>query len=586
MYAGKYLNKTEKWIVGICFAAIILNVVFLGANFYRTHLRIIPVKGGDYAEGAIGSVKYVNPLYSNASDIDSDLTKLVYSSLFKRNGKAELENDLAESYEISSDGKSYAVKIRQDAVWHNGSAVTADDVVFTFEAIKNIKYKSPLRAAFSGVEIFKDGDYAVKFNLSEPYAAFLDILNFGIMPQELWQQIEPSAASLADLNLRPIGSGAYKFKSFTKDRYGNIKTYVLARNERYYGQIAYINTISFKIFGNSQEAISSLNNNLVDGISYLAANDKNQIAASDSLNFYNLDFPKFSIVFFNQKSNPFLADKKTRQALAYAIDKNQIIEKAALGNAQAIDGPIRAESFAYFNEIKKYGYDIATSSRLLAEAGWKTVELTEQDIAKAGDELNSKDEVVKKQAEAKIKIGAGKWLAKNNDFLAVKLDTSDNPEYAVAAELIAKFWNSMGVKTEINIMPAGQFHSDIIKPRNFQALIYGEMAGADPDPYVFWHSSQIGHLGLNIAGYANKEIDKLLEEGRMNSDIKIRAEKYKKFQEIMVEDEPAIFLYSNNYIYVQSKKIKGFNIKSIVSPSDRLESANQWHIKTGKKIVW
>ncbi|MFH1255321.1 MAG: ABC transporter substrate-binding protein [bacterium] len=585
-YVGKYLNPAERLAVNICLAAIILSLIFLAAGFYKTHLRLIPVNGGDYAEGSVGSIKYINPLYSTVSDLDSDITALVYSSLFKRNENAELAGDLAEGYEISPDGKTYTIRIRTDAIWHNGGKLTVDDVIFTFEAIKNIRYKSPLRSSFTGVEILKVNEQTIKFSLAEPYAAFLDLLNFGILPQELWQQIEPSSASLADLNLKPIGSGMYKFKSLVKDKYGNIKTYILTRNDNYYGQAAYISNISFKLFGNSQEAISALNNNLIDGVSYLSESDKSHVVAQDSLNFYNLNFPKLTVVFLNGKSNPALADKKVRQALAYAIDKSKIIEQATAGNARIIDGPILPNSFAYNNEIKKYNYDAAASSRLLAEAGWKAVELTEEDIAKANEDSASQDEAVKKQAEAKIKMGAGKWLAKDNNYLSVELSTVDNHEYGGAAELIAGFWNDIGVKTEVKLIPANQIQIDAIKPRDFNALIYGEMAGADPDPYVFWHSTQIGQSGLNISDYANKEADQLLEQGRLTNDIKTRVEKYKRFQEIISEDEPAIFLYSPNYTYVQSKKIKGFNIKNIVSPSDRFGLAGLWYMNTGKKIVW
>lgn len=586
-YVKKYLNPAEQLAIGVCLVVILFSSIFLAARFYKTHLQIIPVAGGDYIEGAIGSIKYINPLYSGVSDLDSDIAELVYSSLFKRNGNAELVNDLAEGYEVSQDGKSYTIKIRLDAVWHNGSNVTVDDIIFTFEAIKNIKYKSPLRAVFTGVEIVKVDDKTIKFNLAEPYAAFLDLLNFGILPQELWQQIEPTSASLAELNLKPVGSGKYKFKSLIKDKSGNIRTYILTRNENYYGSGVYINTVSFKLFGNLQEAILALNNNLIDGLSYLPEQDRNQVVAQDALNFYNLSLPKLSAIFFNVKSNPALADKKVRQALAYAIDKNKIVNEVMAGNARVIDGPILPNSFAYNNETKKYSYSTATSSRLLAEAGWKIAELTAADLTQANKDLTAKkDEAVKKQAEVKIKMGVGRWLIKDNNYLAVTLTTVDNQEYGQAAELIAKFWNDINIKTEVNLVPANQIQVDIIKSRNFNALIYGEITGADPDPYAFWHSSQIGQSGLNIADYANKEVDRLLEDGRLSSDIKARQEKYKKFQEIIAEDEPAIFLYSPNYTYIQSKKIKGLSIKSIILPSDRFGDIGQWYINTGKKIIW
>jgi peptide/nickel transport system substrate-binding protein len=585
-YIKKYLSQAERLVIGSCLMVILLSSLFLAVRFYKTHLQIIPAAGGDYIEGVVGSIKYINPLYSTVSDVDSDIASLVYSSLFRRGENAQLVNDLAESYQMSQDGKIYTIKIKADAAWHNGSPLAVDDIIFTFQAIKNSDYKSPLRARFSGVEIEKIDDKTVRFNLAEPYAAFLDLLNFGILPQELWQQIEPTSASLAELNLKPVGSGAYKFKSLVKDKSGNIRTYNLVKNDNYYGQPAYLNTISFKLFGNFQEAISALNNNLINGISYLPEQERGQVVAQDSLNFYNLNLPKLSAIFFNSKSSLALMDKRVRQALAYAIDKNKIVNEVMAGNARIIDGPILPNSFAYNNEIKKYDYNTATSSRLLAEAGWKIAELTAADIAQAKADLTNKDEAIKKPAEAKVKMGVGKWLIKDNNYLAITLTTVDNQEYGQAAELIAKFWQEINIKTKINLIPANQIQTDVIRPRNFSALFYSAIAGADPDPYAFWHSSQIGQAGLNIADYVNKEVDKLLEDGRLTNDVKVRQEKYKKFQEIIAEDEPASFLYSPSYTYIQSKNIQGFKVKSIILPSDRFTDVNQWYIKIGKKIVW
>jgi len=585
-YVKKYLSRAERLTVGSCLMIIVFSSLFLAVRFYNTHLEVIPADGGEYVEGVIGSIKYINPLYSSVSDIDSDIASLVYSSLFRRGENAQLVNDLAISHEISQDGKQYTVKIRSGAVWHNGGALTADDVIFTFEAIKNSRYQSPLRAGFTGVAIEKVDNQTVKFNLTEPYAAFLDLLTFGILPQEAWQQIDPASASLAELNLKPVGSGRFKFKSLVKDKSGNIRAYNLIRNDNYYGQPAHISSISFKLFGNIAEAISALNSNLIGGISYLPDQEKSEVVAQDSLNFYRLSLPKISAIFFNSKASLALMDKRVRQALAYAVDKNKIVSEVMAGDARVIDGPILPESFAYNDNFKKYNYDTATSSRLLADAGWKIAEIKTEDINKAKEDLNSNDEVVKKTAQAKINMGVGSWLLKDNNYLTIELATVDNPEYSRTAKLIAEFWLKINVKTKINLEPANQIQAGVIQTRNFAALLYGEIIGADPDPYAFWHSSQIGPNGSNIADYSNKEADKLLEEGRLTNDQKIRREKYKRFQEILAEDEPAIFLYSSNYTYVQSKNIKGFNIKSIILPSDRFTDINQWYMKTGKKIVW
>lgn len=585
-YVGRYLTHKELWIVRCCLLIILASSVFSGTKFYIKHQQTLPTNGGEYIEGLAEAPKYLNPLYANASNTDSDIVSLIFSSLFKRNKNGELINDLAESYEVSSDGKNYAIKIKSGVKWHNDSPLTVSDIIFTFNAIKDIQYKSPLRTSFIGVELEAVDDKTIKFILSEPYAGFLDLLTFGILPEELWQQINPKATSLAELNLKPIGSGHYKFKSLVKDKSGNIRTYTLIKNNNYYSQIPFINKITFKFFAGLPELASSLNNNLINGMSYLPGQSKSEVVAQDSLNFFQLRQPQLTAIFFNSKINPALSDKKVRQALSFGLDKNKIATISDEQGALVIDGPILPESFAYNANIKKYNYNIATATKLLDEAGWKTVKTSQEEIDKAKSEINSADEAIKKKAEAKISLGVGEWRVKDNNYLIIELTTVDTLEYAKVADEIAKSWQAINVKTIVNLVQANKVQSEIIRQRAFSALLYSELANADPDPYAFWHSSQIGQTGLNIADYDNKEVDKLLEDARLTNDMNARREKYNKFQEIIAEEAPAIFLYSPNYTYIQSKQVKGFSVKNILMPSDRFVNINEWYIKTSKKLVW
>ncbi|MBU4256853.1 peptide ABC transporter substrate-binding protein [Patescibacteria group bacterium] len=585
-YIKKFLNRQEIWIIGICFAVIIVNLFLLSARFLQAHLQTVPISGGEYTEGLVGAPKYINPLYANVSDVDNDIAGLVFSSLFKHDGNGKLVNDLAEEYKISGDNKIYTFKIRQDVKWHDGSDLTIDDIIFTFNAIKDSQYKSPLRASFGGVEIKKIDEEIMEFTLSEPYAAFLELLTFGILPQNLWQQIPPGAANLAELNLKPVGSGQYKFKSLVKDKSGNIRSYNLVVNDSYYDKEPHIENLNFKFFPGFSEAAAALNEGLVDGISYLPRQIKEEIIAQDHLNYYQLNLPQLTALFFNEQSDSALKDKKTRQALLMAIDKNKIISQILNDEARLADSPILPDSFAYNPEIKKYQYDKETAAKLLDEAGWIAAEITDEDIAKAKDDANSDDENKKKQAEAKLAMGKGKWRSKDNEFLTVDLTTVDNKENNEVAEIIKNFWQELNIKTNVEIIAASQIQNDIIKPRNFTVLLYSIVVGADPDPYVFWHSSQINERGLNITNYSNKEVDQLLEDARLTNDIEVRKEKYKKFQEIIAEDAPAFFLYSPVYTYVQAKKIKGFAVNIILMPRDRFANIADWYVSTGRKIIW
>lgn len=584
-YIKKYLNPGERWLLRLSFIFIIISLLFISVRFYTNNLKLIAVAGGTYSEGLIGAPKYINPLYANISDVDHDISQLLYSSLFKRNGSGELVQDLVENYQISEDNKIYIFQIRPGVKWHDDTLLTVDDIIFTFNAIKDSQYKSSLRAGFIGVEIEKIDDQSFKFILSNPYAAFLELLTFGILPAKYWYQIPPESASLAELNLKPIGSGLYKFDQFIKDKAGHIKEYNLKINEDYYREPPFIN-ITYKFFPNFTEAIAALNDSNIDGISYLPQEFRGDLITPKAYHFHKLYLPQLTVIFFNQANNPALADKNVRQALALAVDRDKIINDILAGDAYVVNSPILPNSFAYYNDIQVYDFNLGQAKELLEKAGWQSVEITADDITQAEADAASEDESVRNKAALILDLGQGSWRRKDNNYLTIILTTIERNENEDIVRAVQGYWQKIGVKTKIAVLPASQMQAEIIKPRDFEALFYGQVVGADPDLYAFWHSSQIGANGFNLANYANEEVDQLLEEARLISDIDKRKEKYRKFQEIIAEEEPAIFMFSPTYTYIQSNKLKGFNVSNILYPSDRFANINEWYLKTGKKLIW
>lgn len=640
-YVKKVLSNNEKIIIYTSLFIVFLALIFLAVNFYRKNLEIVPAYGGEYSEAILGSPKNINPLYDIARDADKDISRLIFSSLFKRDSNGLLTKDLVKDYSVSEDAKEYTFEIIQGVLWHHGENLTVDDIVFTFSAIKNQEYGSPLRNSFVGVEIEKIDDFNFKFVLSEPYAAFLDLLVFGIIPQNLWMNIDPKNAPLAELNLEPIGSGPYKFKSLTKNKLGEIKEMSFVANEDYYDKVPYISNINFKFFSYFSELTGALNNNLVDGISYLPHSSKDDLISQNSLNFHQLNLPQIASLFFNQKSSSFLEDKNIRKALALSIDKKALINDIFSGNAGLAYGPILPNSFAYNSEIEKYDYNIEEAKRLLDESKWLEAEMTEDDLAKIRNliylennkvekiELNTEQEASdvveiednsqavldydQKLSEASESVKelenwelkkkiisdldkdnyelSGKWRykissdkEKKYDYLFVKLTTVDLSDNIDVANFIKISWESVGVKTSIKIINAGQIQTEIIKNKSFEILLLSQVVGNDPDSYLFWHSSQSGENGLNITSYRNRDADKLLEEARMTLNLDERIEKYKKFQEILNNDLPAIFLYFPTYTYVQIKEIKGFDVLGISDPADRFNNISNWYIKIKRKV--
>ncbi len=619
-YIKKVITPKELIALRISIVSLIGSFFFLSFVFLANNIEKKPDFGGEYTEGLVGSPNLINPIYSSLSDVDSDISSLVFSSLFKRNANGELIKDLVEDYGVSEDGLVYTITIKNNIKWHNGEKLTVDDIIFTFNLIKDASYESPLRPTFSGVDIERVDNGTIKFSLSYQYSAFLDLLDFGVLPQDLWYQVPANSFRLAELNIKPIGSGPFKFKSLAKDKQGIIKLYNLTQNEDYYGEKPYLKDISFKLFPNFEEAIAALGSNSIDGVSYLPTSAKEDILVREPWHFYDLDLSLLTAVFFNQEKNAFLKEKNTRVALAHAINKEKIISVLGGGYKKA-DGPILSSNFAYNNEIRKYQFDAKKAADLFEISGWQLVEIGEEEHLLSLEEENTepesnKEEVLNKakstdsnqaeigkvdlannedieqEEESNIKaiLGEGAWLSKKIDdkeeFLIITLTTVDTPENVLVATLIKEDWEKIGVKTVIKTLPTNLVLSELIKARNFEALFYGQELLADPDIYAYWHSSQIGKNGLNIAGYKNEEVDKLLEEARGALDKKARINKYKKVQTLIVEDLPAAYLYSPTYTYVQNKKIKGFDVKQILKPSNRFSNLSDWYILTKRKFTF
>ena len=546
------LSAKEKKLLRILGLVVFVCLLALAYVNYFQKLANVPKNGGEIIEGIIGSPLYINPILAQSHvDSDLDLSSLIFSGLLKYDNNLELVPDLADKYEISADQKTYTFYLKQKVSWHDNEPLTASDVVFTIQSIQDPNYKSPLYYSFQSVTVEKADDYTVKFTLKEPYAAFLNLLTVGIIPQHLWYDIPAINARLANYNQKPIGSGPYKLASLTKEKNGVIKLYILEKNKNYYAKEPYINRIIFKFYPDYESATNALINKEVQSLGFLPKEYLKKFANKRDFNLYDINLSQYTAIFFNIKNNEFLKDKYIREALALAVDKNKLIEEVLQNQGQVINGPILPGALGYSAETKKYDYSPQKSLEILSANGWTL---------------------------------SGEYLKKGDKELKITLTTVEQAEKIKAANIIKDAWNNIGVNVDLQIISKDQIEKDIIRPRNYQALLYTEIIGYDPDPFPFWHSSQREDPGVNLVDSANRKIDQLLEEARLTNDKTIRQQKYQDFQNLLAEDLPAIFLYSPTYTYPVSKKIKGIELKRIANPFDRFTDIENWFIKTKKKF--
>lgn len=539
-------SSTDRFIIRAGAVMMVAGALLLCYNLWFRNSTLLPAPGGELVEGVVGAPLYLNPLFAQGNDADRDLTSLIFSGLLKYDTNLDLEPDLAQSYTVSDDQKIYTFKLRTDVRWHDGQPFTASDVVFTYQSILDENYKSPLLRSFAGVTVSKEDDATVVFALTEPYAAFPHLMTTGILPQHLWYEVPAVTARLNVLNQKPIGTGPYKFKSYVRESNGSVRSYTLEKNKAYYGHVPYIDRIVFRFYPDYLTALDALQNKNVMSIGYLPRDLTGKVSGKKRIALHQIPLAQYTAVFFNADRNDALKDKTVRQALAYATDEAGIIDQVLHGNGAVATGPI-LPGFPGYSEQKSYEYNPEKAAKMLLDAGWKL---------------------------------DGEVLKKGSVPLAITLTIVDQGEYPAVAEAIRQSWRQIGAQVTIDTVSRAQIEKDRIIPRNYQALLYGAVIGADPDPYPFWHSSQRIHPGVNLTSYGNRKADELIEQARQTNDEQKRTDLYTAFQGIIAEDVPAVFIYSPLYAYPVSSGVQGIGARRVALPSDRLIGIDQWYINT------
>ncbi len=546
------LPPKERYLLVIFISIFFVSGGVLATQFFFSHTTVEAQEGGEYREGVVGNPRYINPVLAPTDEADRDLAELIFSGLMKYNERGEIVPDLAERLEVKEGGKVYEFTLRESILWQDGEPVKINDVAFTIDLVQDPRYQSPLRINWQGVEVEKGEGRIIRFKLKNPYAPFIENTTIGILPKHIWEGIDPKKFPLAEPNLKPVGSGPYKLIRIKKDARGTVKSVTLARNENYYDPKPYMKRLTFLFLNNEDEAVAAYNNHEVDGLSYISAGHIAKLRSLKSLTLLSLNLPRYYAIFFNQSQSRVLTDKAVRVALARGLDKADLVETLLGGKARVIDSPILPGLIGYTDEVKKYEFSPEEARANLEAIGWK-------------DENN--DGI----------------REKGTDTLTIKLITVESPELPQVTEIIKNSWGAVGVDTQVEVLGIGEIE-ERIRARTYDALLFGEALGHDPDPFSFWHSSQKKDPGLNLALYSNKDVDKLLEEARQESNPDIRAEKYRAFSRIITEDIPAVFLYSPDYIYPVTKRVKGIGVTHIVDPSKRFSGIENWYIETRR--VW
>ncbi len=545
-------SLSEKIFFYIVFSILIISGLILLKQANNSLMLKVPANGGFLKEGIIGSPRFVNPVLA-VSDVDHDLTSIIYSGLMKNTTNNSVEADLAERFEISEDGLEYTFYLKEDIFFHDGEKVTTDDIEFTINKIQDSSIKSPKRPNFYDVKVEKIDGKIIKFILKKPYSPFLGNLTVGILPKHLWGNLTAEQFPFSQYNVEPVGSGPYKISKMDtlKKNMLLIPTYYeLVAFKKYSPQRAFIDKIVINFYSSERDLIEAYNKGEIESINSISVENIKSIKDKKDSETKVSVLPRIFAIFLNQNENEILAQKEVRQALNLSIDRTKIINDILGGYGKSVYGPL---PFNITNNEENL-YNPEEAIKILEKAGWLK---------------SSSTNIFEKKIDKKTKIE-----------LTISLSTLNSSDLVKIAEYIKSDWEKIGVKVDLKQFEFGDLQQNVIRSRKFETLLYGEVIGRDMDFFAFWHSSQRNDPGLNISMYTNSKVDKILEDARKIQGRDERITKYLEFEKELSKDIPAIFLYSPSFSYVVPKKINGLEINSIIIPSDRFINIDKWYIET------
>lgn len=558
----------ETFSYRVKIGVVILTVIFIVSGLLTLeHLnqKLMvdqPVTGGQLTEGVLGSPRFINPLLAT-SDADRDLVSLVYSGLLRLRADGSFEPDLAKNYEVSADGLVYTFKLKSNLRWSDGEPLTIDDIIFTINSAQDPTIKSSRRASWNGVLVKKIDKETVQFILKKPFFSFLNNATIGILPQHLWSKVKPEQFSLSKLNVNPVGSGPYVIKNINEDASGIPLSYQLAPFKKFALGEAKISNLLIRFYGDEKALLSAHDRGEITSASSISSASAKRLEG-EGKRIVKSNLPRTFAVFLNQSRTPVLLNKEVREALNEAVDRQTIVNNILNGYGQTLNGVLPEN----LNNGANLSYNLDTAKETLAKAGWTV----------GANGILEKKTPVKKGAKA----GPVQTLS-------FSLATANIPELKAVATMVASNWTKLGARVNLEFFEPSDLNQDLIRPRKYETLLFGEVTGRDSDLYPFWHSSQRLDPGLNVAMYTNTKVDKLLEEirattegGNLNSPQ--LAEKYRAIAKEINNDHPAIFLYSPYFLYAVPADLKGVKIPTITSSADRFARIHEWYFKTDR--VW
>lgn len=550
-----------RWqLLIVIFAVVAIAVLLIGQQPETPTVITAPATGGIYTEAIVGTIRRLNPILDTFNPTDRDIDRLIFSRLFRFDDRGLPQLDLAESRGVSLEGTIYNVSLRQNAYWHDGEQVTTDDVIYTIDLMREqgMPILDDVQRLWTSVDVRKLDDFTIQFRLEEPFAPFLDYLTFGILPEHLLSHLAPEDIIDDTFNFSPVGSGPYIFDRLLIDD-GKITGVVLIANEAYYLGRPFIDQVIFRLYENPEDALDAYTQGEVLGLHQITPDILRRALLESNLNAYTSRLPNLTMIFMNLDNPevPFFQDVNVRKALLMAINRQWIIDRLLLGQGIVAHSPILPGTWAHYegSSIDKIGFDPERAVDILREVGYR--------YPAEGGDIREKDGVL----------------------LAFELVYPDDTLYALIAQSVQANLGDIGVQVTIIATDYQDLKDNYLTPRFYEAALVDLELGRtpDPDPYPFWHQTQITG-GQNYSKWDDRLASEYLEQARIAVEFTERERLYRNFQVHFSREVPALLLFFPVYNYAVDNQIQGVSIGPIFEPSDRLASLPEWFLVARREL--
>lgn len=632
---NNFFRNADKKQLTLIGAVILFLIITSSLVIYYQNTEVAPADGGSYTEGILGVPRFLNPVYSQKSEVDKDLTQILYSGLMRYDEENELKPHLAESVQ-TEDSRIYNVKLKE-AFWSDGEEITADDVIFTIEMIQSRSVQSPLRISWEGVRTERVSENELNIILETPSPLFIEKLTLKPIPKHIWEEVNPEDFQFSDYNLNPVTSGPYKISSLEKE--DQVKSITMTEDENYFGASPFIDQLNF-IFFQSEEDLFSQKGDL-DGFGLPSIASE----VNTSFTSYEYSLPRYFALFFNLDEFA----EPVRKGLAKATDKDLLL--SSLDRVNRVDSPIMPNFYAFDSPEIDYSFNQEEALELFNEEGYSlsdgklekvTQEETNFEFSQRISEDDQGEEVRQLQkclmdlteehsslfpdgevtgyfdsdtteavnrfqelfredildphgfsnptgmvagsTQEKLNEFCGGTIPEKREQLTVEITTIEHPLLSKVIDNLTEQWSDLGVKVEPRLVDHQAIQTQVIEDKNFNTFLFGISMESIPDPFRWWHSSQVETPGLNFTNYQNESGDELLKKAVTSLDEEERASSLESFQNELLEDKPAIFLYSPRYVYLVSDKVNLDYQEKIIDSSHRFKDINKWYINT--KRIW